>query len=62
MMLFTERLVLNKMFCEWAEKERFGAKTPECFLIFLLSNGMINEEKAKEFIKEEMSNYVKSRP
>lgn len=62
MMLFTERLVLNKMFREWAEKERFGANTPECFLIYLLSNGLINEEQTKEFIKEEMSSYVKSRP
>lgn len=63
MMLFNERLQLRDMFYEWADKERFGQRTPEHFFIFLLSNGLINEERALNFItkntKREAANHEK---
>ena len=52
MMLFRERLKLRDMFHEWADKERFGQRTDEHFFIFLLSNGLINEERALKFIEK----------
>lgn len=50
MMLFSERLQLRDKFYEWADKERFGERTPELFLVFMLVNGLIDEEKTKKFI------------
>lgn len=50
MMLFKERLQLRDKFYEWADKERFGERTPELFLVFMLVNGLIDEEKTKKFI------------
>ena len=50
MLLFSQRLQLRDLFYEWADAERFGERTPEHFLVFLLSNGLINEEKTKKFI------------
>ena len=52
MMLFNQRLKLRDMFYEWADKERFGMRTDEHFFIFLLSNGLINEERALKFIEK----------
>lgn len=51
MMLFSDRLRLRDEFYEWADKERFGERTPEHFLVFLLTNGLINEEKALKLVK-----------
>ena len=50
MMLFKQRCQLRDLFYEWADKERFGERTPEMFLVFLLSNGLLNEEKALKLI------------
>ena len=52
MMLFKQRLELRDLFYEWADKERFGARTPEHFLVFMLSNGLVNEEKALKLINK----------
>lgn len=50
MLLFKQRLQLRDIFYEWADEERFGERTPEHFLVFLLSNGLIDEEKTKRLI------------
>lgn len=50
MLLFSQRMELRDKFYEWADKERFGERTPEHFMVFMLSNGLINEEKTKKFI------------
>lgn len=50
MMLFTERLKLRDKFYEWADNERFGERTPEHFLVFMLANGLVDEERAKKLI------------
>ena len=55
MMLFSERLQLRDKFYEWADKERFGERTPEHFLVFMLVNGLIDEEKTKKFIVKKPS-------
>lgn len=55
MMLFSERLQLRDKFYEWADKERFGERTPELFLVFMLVNGLIDEQKAKKFIEKKPS-------
>lgn len=55
MMLFSERLQLRDKFYEWADKERFGERTPELFLVFMLANGLIDEQKAKKFIVKKSS-------
>lgn len=52
MLLFSQRLKLRDLFYEWADKERFGERTPEHFMVFLLSNGLIDEEKTKKFIEK----------
>ena len=52
MLLFKQRLQLRDIFYEWADTERFGERTPEHFLVFLLSNGLIDEEKAKKLIEK----------
>lgn len=51
MLLFKQRLQLRDIFYEWADTERFGERTPEHFLVFLLSNGLIDEERTKKFIE-----------
>lgn len=50
MMLFSERVQLRDKFYEWADNERFGERTPEHFLVFMLSNGLVDEDKAKKLI------------
>ena len=52
MMLFKQRCKLRDMFYEWADKERFGQRTDEHFFVFLLSNGLINEERALKYIEK----------
>lgn len=52
MMLFDERLRLRDKFYEWADNERFGERTPEHFLVFMLINGLVNENKAKKLIEK----------
>ena len=52
MLLFSQRVQLRDIFYEWADGERFGERTPEHFLVFLLSNGLINEEKTKKLIEK----------
>ena len=52
MMLFNQRVKLRDLFYEWADKERFGERTPELFLVFLLINGLVNEEKALKLINK----------
>ena len=58
MLLFSQRLQLRDMFYEWADDERFGERTPEHFLVFLLSNGLINEEKTKKLIEKKSKGAV----
>lgn len=60
MLLFTQRMKLRDMFYEWADAERFGERTPEHFLVFLLSNGLIDEEQTKKFIEKEHKGAVKN--
>ena len=60
MLLFSQRLQLRDMFYEWADGERFGERTPEHFLIFLLSNGLINEEKTKKLIEKKVKGVVQN--
>ena len=52
MMLFNERLRLRDKFYEWADNERFGERTPEHFLVFMLVNGLVDEDKAKKLIEK----------
>lgn len=52
MLLFSQRLKLRDMFYEWADKERFGQRTDEHFFVYLLSNGLIDEERALKFIEK----------
>lgn len=52
MMLFRERLILRDLFYEWADKECFGERTPEQFLMFLLRNGLVDEKKALKLVKK----------
>ena len=54
MLLFSQRVQLRDMFYEWADAERFGERTPEHFLVFLLSNGLVNEEKTKKLIENKL--------
>lgn len=60
MLLFTQRMKLRDKFYEWVDTERFGERTPEHFLVFLLSNGLIDEERTKKFIEEECKGVVKN--
>lgn len=60
MLLFSQRMKLRDLFYEWADKERFGERTPEHFMVFLLSNGLIDEERTKKFIEEKHKGVVKN--
>lgn len=50
MLLFKQRLKLRDLFYEWADKERFGARTPEHFLAWMVMNGLVDEERALKLI------------
>ena len=52
MLLFNQRLKLRDLFYEWADKERFGMRTPEQLLVFMVSNGLVDEEKTLKFINK----------
>lgn len=60
MLLFAQRMKLRDKFYEWADAERFGERTPEHFLVFLLSNGLIDEERTKKFIEKERKGAVEN--
>ena len=62
MMLSNDKRNLMYLFREWADKERFGERTPEQFLAFLLSNGLIDETKTSNFIEKVLIDNAKPRP
>ena len=51
MLLFSERMKLRDLFYEWVDKEQFGERSVDHFMIFMLSNNLIDEEKTKRFIE-----------
>ena len=54
MLFFTDRLKLEKMFYRWARgHEPMIKECPMSVVSFLEGNGLLNEDKVKEFIKEE---------
>lgn len=52
MLLFKQRLKLRDLFYEWADKERFGERTPEQFLAWMVGNGLVDEERALKLINK----------
>ena len=52
MLLSSQRMALRDKFYDWADKERFGERTPEHFMVFMLTNGLIDEEETKKFIEK----------
>lgn len=62
MMLSNDKRNLMYLFREWVDKERFGERTPEQFLTFLLSNGLIDETKTSNFIEKVLIDNAKPRP
>lgn len=52
MLLFKQRLQLRDLFYEWADKERFGERTPEQFLAWMVSNGLVDEGRALKLINK----------
>lgn len=60
MLLFAQRMKLRDKFYEWVDAERFGERTPEHLLVFLLSNGLIDEERTKKFIEKERKGAVEN--
>ena len=61
MMLSNDKRNLMYLFREWVDKERFGERTPEQFLAFLLSNGLIDETKTSNFIEKVLIDNAKPR-
>lgn len=53
MILSTERSKLKEQFDAWADEDCFGIKTPDIFLIWLLKNGFLDEERILKSIKSE---------
>ena len=55
MISFLDRMLLANAYRAWiinkSEKPYYIADEPETFIVFLLSNGLLNEEKIKEFLK-----------
>ena len=52
MIFFSQRHKLGKLFEEWA-KENNALNCPETTITWLYSLGLLNEEKVKEYLKEE---------
>lgn len=52
MLLFKQRLKLRDLFYEWADKERFGERTPEQFLAWMVGNGLVDEERILKLIEK----------
>lgn len=53
MLLFSERRKLARLFDDWRARGEGGvtpANCPENVIAFLCSKGLINEEKAKEYL------------
>lgn len=59
MLLFSKRRKLGLIFEKWCI-ENDASVCPENFVAFLVSNDLINEEKAKEFINEYEEKEVKN--
>lgn len=53
MILSGEREKLKDRFNAWADEDCFGIKTPGVFLIWLLKNGFLDEERILKSIKSE---------
>ena len=51
MLVFSERKKLENLFIDWC-KENDTYECPSNMIVFLQSNGLLNEEEALEFIKE----------
>lgn len=62
MLLSNDKRNLMYLFREWVDKECFGERTPEQFLAFLLSNGLIDETKTSNFIEKVLIDNAKPRP
>ena len=53
MILSDERNKIKEKFDIWADEDCFGIKTPDIFLIWLLKNGFLDEERILKSIKSE---------
>lgn len=53
MILSEDRNRLKDKFNTWADEDCFGIKTPDVFLIWLLKNGFLDEERILKSIKSE---------
>ena len=54
MILSDERNKIKEKFDIWANEDCFGIKTPDVFLIWLLKNGFLDEERILKSIKSEV--------
>lgn len=53
MIFFSDRLKLESLFYRWARGHNPMIKEcPSSVISFLQSNGLLNEDKVKEFVKE----------
>ena len=55
MILFKQRCQLRDLFYEWADKERFGERTPEQLLAWMVGNGLVDEKRAMKLIETKLN-------
>lgn len=56
MLTFSDRLIIEKEFYHWARTQTPMVKEcPNSLIAFLEGNGLLNEEKTKEFITNSMA-------